>query len=582
MVTVRIAEPTKLKREVQCAYVRFNYNPDFVAKVKTLPSRFYLADSKEWEVPAKDLNLLLTAFSGTDVTVKGPSTTGLPLPVVSPTVPEVPKSGLYFKTNPFDHQIEGVQYGLSKKQFLLADEQGLGKTKQAIDIAVNLKEAGKLKKVLIVAGVNSLKWNWMKEIRTHSDEKAKVLGTSVNSKGKLKEGNLEDVLNDLKGITDLEEFFLIVNIEKIRVPKNKAEAAKTTRGKIQLELVNTLEKLTKTGEIGLVVIDEIHKAKNPTSQQGKAVHKAQSPYRIALTGTPLMNSPIDLYNILKWLGDDQNSNFYSFRSRYCELGGYGGYQIVGHKNLAELQARLERVQLRRLKEEVLNLPAKIRSVEYVELTGKQKQLYTEVKTALRANLAEISLSPNPLTQLIRLRQVTGNPGIISSQVTENAKTSRLIEILEELSASGKKAIVFSNWTDIINPLETVLTQYNPAVITGVTKDRMDQVEKFQSDPSCKVILGTIGAMGTGLTLTAGSTVIFMDKPWNLANTEQAEDRAHRIGTTGTVNVVTLVAEGTIDEKIEEIIFEKGAMAEALVDGKLDKLSKSQLLDRLLS
>ena len=105
---------------------------------------------------------------------------------------------------------------------------------------------------------------------------------------------------------------------------------------------------------------------------------------------------------------------------------------------------------------------------------------------------------------------------------------------------------------------------------------------FQNDAEKCVMSGTIGAMGTGFTFTAASYVIFLDKPWNKANTEQAEDRAHRIGTKSTVSVITLVCKDTIDERIEEIVAEKGDLSDALVDGKLGKLSRKQLLDRLLS
>lgn len=267
------------------------------------------------------------------------------------------------------------------------------------------------------------------------------------------------------------------------------------------------------------------------------------------------------------------------------MGGYGGYEIVGYKNLKELQMKLDSVMLRRKKEDVLDLPPKIRQTEYVEMTAKQKQIYNEVLRGVRENLADIKLSPNPLAQLVRLRQATSHTGIISDTVQESAKFDRMKEIIEELVESNQKAIVFSNWTEVTDRALKELQDYNPAYITGDVKDRQAQVEKFQNDDSCKVIIGTISAMGTGLTLTAASTVIFLDKPWNPANTVQAEDRAHRIGTTGTVNVITLVCKDTIDERIEEIIYEKSELSEGLVEGNDDILRKfdaGQLVDMLLA
>jgi len=148
--------------------------------------------------------------------------------------------------------------------------------------------------------------------------------------------------------------------------------------------------------------------------------------------------------------------------------------------------------------------------------------------------------------------------------------------------SGDKVIIFSNWTEMIAPAFERLKKYNPTVITGETKDRVAEQNKFMNDDSCKVIMGTTGAMGTGLTLTAGSTVIFLDSPWNRANKEQAEDRAHRIGTKSNVTIITLVTKGTIDERIEELIYQKGVMADLLVDGKLPDTNKREILEYLLS
>jgi SNF2 family DNA or RNA helicase len=339
--------------------------------------------------------------------------------------------------------------------------------------------------------------------------------------------------------------------------------------------------MTKDGTIGLVIIDEIHKAKNPTSQQGKAIHYLQSKYKIALTGTPVMNQAIDLYNVMKWL-DVENHTYYQFKNRYCVMGGYQNYQIVGYRNMDELRSRVEKFMLRRKKEEVLNLPPKIRQKEYVDMTAKQAQLYKEVQLFLADSLNDIELSTNPLAQLIRLRQVTSHPSIIS-ELEESAKFDRMEEIIEELTESGKKAVIFSNWESVTDIAKKRLSKYNPAYITGSVVDRQAEVEKFQNNPSCQVVIGTIGAMGTGLTLTAGSTVIFLDKAWNMANTEQAEDRCHRIGTTGTVNVITLICNGTIDEYIEDIIESKAELADALVDGNatFNKAKQMEIVREIL-
>jgi SNF2 family DNA or RNA helicase len=159
------------------------------------------------------------------------------------------------------------------------------------------------------------------------------------------------------------------------------------------------------------------------------------------------------------------------------------------------------------------------------------------------------------------------------------------ELVEEAVENGKKVVIFSNWTQMTDAIVDRLhiKGYYPAVITGQVTDafRQEQVNKFQNNDKCKVIVGTVGAMGTGITLTAGTVEIFMDEPWNRANKEQAEDRCHRVGTKENVTIYTLICKDTIDERINELVERKGKMADALVDGKLN-IDKGAMLDFLLS
>ena len=135
---------------------------------------------------------------------------------------------------------------------------------------------------------------------------------------------------------------------------------------------------------------------------------------------------------------------------------------------------------------------------------------------------------------------------------------------------------------MINPTYEYLKEYNPAIITGEIKDRVAQQDKFMKDDKCKVIVGTIGAMGTGLTLTAANTVIFLDEPWNKAIKSQAEDRAHRIGTSSSVNIITLMCKNTIDERVHEILEQKGNIAELMLDKKLSLNDKKKLIKFLIT
>ena len=254
-----------------------------------------------------------------------------------------------------------------------------------------------------------------------------------------------------------------------------------------------------------------------------------------------------------------------------------------YKNLAELQAKLENVMLRRKKDDVLDLPEKTYIAEYVDMTPKQLQIYKEVASEIQANIDKIKASNNPLAELIRMRQATGYTGILSSKIMESAKLDRMEELVAESVANNKQVVIFSNWTQMTDVIVNRLAgKYTVGLITGQTtaEDRIQAVETFQRGIT-QVMVGTIGAMGTGLTLTAGTVEIFLDEPWNKAKKEQAEDRCHRVGTTENVTIYTLLCKNTIDERINELVEKKGRMANALVDGKFNG-DKGQLVDYLLS
>jgi SNF2 family DNA or RNA helicase len=561
MIKIHIGEPEKLSNNIlikKSAFVSFDYNPDIVSFIKQMRTRVYNPNNHTWEMPINNIIGLCNKFENQEIQISG-IYEDLHKQEFEIDIPKDFK----FKTKPFAHQIDGVRFGLNKKKFLLCDDQGLGKTFQIINWVGCLEKTDTINKVLIICGVNSLKYNWQSEISIHSDEKGWVLGTRFRkTTGKAYEGSTKDKLDDLDNLPDCR--YIITNIETLR-----AGAKKITKSKYHFPIAGKLQQLCKNGTISVIAFDECHKSKEPTSLQSRAMINVQAKYMVAMSGTPLMNNPLDLYFPMKWLGYE-NHSFYQFKQHYCTLGGWGGSQVVGYKNLEEIRAMMDNIMLRRLKTEVLDLPEKIRKIEYVDMTSKQNQIYKEVYNGVMSDLQKIKFSNNPLSMMIRLRQATGWTGILSQTVQESAKMDRMVELIEEISASGQKAIVFSNWESMTEIAREKLKAYNPAYITGNTKadDRMNEVTRFQNDKNCKVIIGTIGAMGTGLTLTAAQNVIFLDSPWNMALKAQAEDRAHRIGTKGTVNITTLVCKNTIDERIEELVEKKGQIADALVDGKI--------------
>ena len=464
------------------------------------------------------------------------------------------------KTIPFQHQIDGVKFGTTHTSWLLADSMGLGKSRQAIDIGVYNKEHRGYKHCLIVCGINSLKWNWYNEITTHSYEAGYILGQRTNRKGKITIGSIKQRIEDLKRITEL-PYFLITNIESFR----------------DTEFATLVKNLCKT-EIQMCVIDEAHTLRTPTCQQTKGFLSCNTEYKLAMTGTPIMNRPLDLYSILKWLGYESH-NYYAFKNHYCVMGGFGGHEIVGYRHLDQLSNITRNIMLRRLKEDVLDLPEKIYVDEIVEMTNKQSKLYDDVLKSIMDNIDKIRLSRNLLVSIVRLRQCTGFTGILSSEIQESAKLDRLVELVEEASINNSKCIVYSNWTQITDIVVNRLKKFNPAYITGAVSEEKRNAEKqrFNTDPNCMCIVGTISSMSTGHNLQAATTVIFLDHPWTRAAYDQAVDRAHRIGQTKNITVYNLMCKDTIDYRVWQIMNRKGVMSEAMLDNPINNLNMLEFL-----
>lgn len=264
------------------------------------------------------------------------------------------------------------------------------------------------------------------------------------------------------------------------------------------------------------------------------------------------------------------------------------WEIPAH----ELPALIEKVGLSNIKSEEAVVQAlntkeiedkrELYSTEYVELTTAQKKQYRDIKNGIVADMENILASVNPLNCTLRLRQLTsGNPNLTD----DSPKLDRIKEMLEEeIIPNGHKAIIFSQWSTIAKDLGIELSEYDPIVITGEVppEQRQRLVDNFQTNPHCKVAIGTIGAMGTGLTLNKASYVFFMDKAWNSGDNAQAEDRAHRIGTVGAVNVISMVAKGTIDEAVEDYLLENKDLIDRVVDGKGSKQDIKTILNKLLS
>jgi len=337
---------------------------------------------------------------------------------------------------------------------------------------------------------------------------------------------------------------------------------------------------------------------SPQSQQGKQLLRIKNACQkdvqwIPMTGTPITSKPTDVFLPLRLVDGHQNTSYWSWCQHYCVYGGFGGHEIIGYRNIPELKQILQPNMLRRLKKDVLDLPPKIHYTEYIDNSPYQEKLYKSILADVQADRDSIVKSMNPLAKFLHLRQVNGSPELVDDSISvddkdylsKNAKLSRMLELLDDiLSEPTEKVVIFSNW---VEPLRTlyrfVSKKYKVCCYTGTmsANDREKHKQAFINDPERRIMIGTVGALGTSHTLTVARNVIFYDSPWNPSDIEQAEDRCHRAGTTDSVFVYTLVTRGTVDEKVHQILSTKEGTANYIVDNDLDLRNHPEVFDLLL-
>lgn len=536
-------------------FLQSPYNPKIITIVKGCEVYNYNKKTKIWELPITDLAYLLDNLTTID---------DIELEIMKKDKREDKKfSLLSYKIPLLEHQEEGVQFGLNNDKWLLLDAPGLGKTAQVIHIAEELKAKDKIEHCLIICGINALKTNWKREIEKHSDLSAVILGERRNSKGKLEYLSIPKRAEQLKN--NIDEFFIITNIESFRSSKQ--------------DMIKALE--TTANKIDMVVVDEIHKCKSSTSIQGKMLLKIDAPYKIALTGTLLLNDPLDSFVPLKWINANQ-STLTSFKQYFCTFGEYN--QINGFKNIEVLKEMISQNSLRRTKD-ILGLPPKTIINEVVDMEDDQTKLYNGVINGIKEEIDKIELKTSSLLSLVtRLRQATACPSVLTSKNIESAKVTRAIDLIEEITSNGDKIVVMSNFKETIRVLEDKLKEMNPLVCIGDTKEEDIDKNKqlFQTDDNYKVMLATWQKMGTGHTLNAATYLINIDTAWTYALYEQTCDRIHRIGSDKPVFIYNLICRDTVDEIVMNILEVKKSFSDFIVDDILTDEAVKILQDYIVN
>lgn len=454
------------------------------------------------------------------------------------------------------YQKAGIAYGSSRPNVLIADEMGLGKTVEAIGV-INTDPS--IKTALIITP-GSLRINWAREV-----EKWLVRPYSV---GVVRDGN-----------TFPDTDIVIINYDRLKQHR----------------------KAIRARDWDLYICDEAHYLKNSKTQRTKEVFGAwdrkkngweitpiAARRKVMLTGTPILNRPVELWNLLHALDKKRWSNFMYFAKRYCNAthNGFGwDFSGANEETLPELQRILrETIMVRRRKNDVLKeLPPKRRQV--IELPGDgMAQLISAESKAWRphedriANLQAKVAAAKAVGEDEYKAAVAELDSRIeiafeeTSQVrhkTVTAKIPHVVTHVKETLESVDKVLVFAQHHDVVDALAEHFGDTAVQVTGKITSvdERQAAVDRFQGDPTCRVFIGTIGAAGVGLTLTAASVVIFAELDWSPGRISQAEDRAHRIGQKNSVLIQHLVIDGSIDAKMAHMLIAKQAIIDKALDGE---------------
>ena len=460
-----------------------------------------------------------------------------------------------FKTKPYEHQLKALEKSWASETYALFMEMGTGKSKVLVDNIAILYDRGAIKGALVIAPKGVYK-NWDAiEFPVHLPdhvEHTKVLWESNITKKKQAE---LDALMD--GGSDLK--ILIMNVE----------AFSTSKG---LDFARSFLNIF-VGR-ALIGIDESTTIKNPTAKRTKNILTIGdlAKYRRILTGSPVTKSPLDLFSQCKFLDPYHlgYESYYAYRSRYAHMleRNFGGrrVQIVGsYRRLPELAKKLENFSYRVLKEDCLDLPEKVFTKRIVELTKEQEKAYRQMKDMALAILdnGKMMSTVNVMTQLMRLHQVTCGHFKADDGTITHLKNNRIDSLMELLEETEGKVIIWANYVeDIKNIVESLKKAYGEASTVeyyGAVDStlRQDNIAQFQQKNSpTRYFVGNPSTGGYGITLTAANTVIYYSNNYDLEKRLQSEDRAHRIGQTGSVTYVDLIAEGTIDERIVKALRRK--------------------------
>jgi SWI/SNF-related matrix-associated actin-dependent regulator 1 of chromatin subfamily A len=517
--------------------IEFPFNYDTLEVVKSIPGRRFHGDAnpKHWTAPISGdaVEILSKAGFQLDPELEEILNRGR---VSIDEVKEVDVPGLKKELFPF--QKKGVAFIEAKNgRALIGDEMGLGKTIQALAWLQLHPE----KRPAIILCPASLKLNWAREVRETLPGKQNIQV--------LQGTKLHTITGDI----------VIINYDILNAWLEKLQALKPQ----------------------VLIFDEAHYIKNNSAQRTKATKKLAKkiPHVIALTGTPIVNRPVEGFNIIQTIDKTVFPNWWDFVHRYCGAKHNGfGWDFSGATNKEELHKKLtETVMIRRKKADVLpDLPDKLYSYIPMEMNNRDEYDRAErdfVKYLKQVKGDEAAEKARQAEHLVKIEGL--------KQLAVKGKMKHAVQWIRDfLDTNGNKLVVFAVHKAVVDALMEEFKEEAVKVDGSVSAAGRDAaVKAFQEDPKVKLFVGNIQAAGVGLTLTASSSVAFLELPWTPGELVQAEDRCHRIGQKDSVNVYYLLADGTIEEKIAQLLDEKRQVLNAVLDGK--EVEETQLLSELI-
>jgi SWI/SNF-related matrix-associated actin-dependent regulator 1 of chromatin subfamily A len=448
----------------------------------------------------------------------------------------------YDNRPPMEHQKVAIEKLLANNKFILADDMGLGKTTAAVIASM---ESG-AKKVLIVCPA-SLKINWDREIKNYTDRRVLIV------EGR-KWGSTFD--------------YYIINYD---ILKNYHTTEKSEDSDDYKLLVNE--------KFDLAIVDEAHYVSNATANRTRLLNDVLEtiPKVWLLTGTPMTSRPINYFNLLKIVDSPLTLNWQSYVRRYCKgyqftVGNRKVWNTSGASNLDELRERTKSYVLRRMKTDILDLPEKIVTPVFVELTSKMYDEELEEFTRISNDKKDNETISVTLNRLMKIRQLIAYE-----------KIPYTCEIIDKCLDQGKKVIVFTNFTMSLDMLHEKYKK-NSVILNGsMSKEKkQESVDRFQNEDKIKIFISNIVAGGVGITLTAGEVVVMNDLSFVPAHHSQAEDRAYRYGQQNSVLVYYPVFENTVEKIIYNILQKKkGIIDQVMGDGEYSESFSKDLLKSLL-